>query len=150
MFSFLRRTSLYLLAIPMLTLGLGIASNQAVLVKNHDQFPVRWNGYKSNHYVKGLEKAAKKTDKKGKPTEEAEQAAFDLEAFQQEGFLDNTHVLMSSKTHLNWMADIFALGDTTYSLGDALLYFGEYLTGFMFPVFIFDVVRKLQKKEDSV
>ena len=51
-------------------------------------------------------------------------------------------MLMSSKTHLNWMADIFALGDTTYSLGDALLYFGEYLTGFMFPVFIFDVVRK--------
>ena len=146
MFSFLRRTSLYLLAIPLLTFGIGAASNQLVLSVNQDRFPVMWNDYKIARHEKTLEKAAQKTDKKGKPTEEAEQAQLDLMAFEAEGFIDSVHVVMTHKTRLNYLSDIFDLQESTYSIGDALLSLGEWLTGFMMPVWIFDVVRKLNKK----
>jgi len=41
--SFFRRTYLYILAIPLLTIVLGIGLNEAVLIANHGSFPVMVN-----------------------------------------------------------------------------------------------------------
>ena len=141
MFKFLRRTSLYLLAIPALFFGLGIVSNQSVLIANHDTFPVRWNDYKVNEYLHDLERESQSKDKNV-----AQHAEFEITALEN-GFLDDTHVLMSDKTHLNALADTFALDDTSYSIGDALLYLGEWLFGLAPFVWGWDVTRKLMYKD---
>jgi hypothetical protein len=142
--SFFRKTSLYLLALPTLVWVLGFASNQAVLFANHDKFPVMWSDYKAAEYQLDLEKAASATDKMGEPTAQAEQAQLAIAALESEGFIDEVHCVMTPKTHLNLLADIFDLQSATYSIGDFLLMLGEYAFGFMLPVFIFDVVRKLR------
>jgi hypothetical protein len=147
MFKFFRKTSLYILAIPTLLFGLGFLSNQAVLKANNDTFPVMWNHNKCFQYRLSIVKEASITDKEGNPTREAEQAQAALVAFDEEGFIDDTHVVMSPQTHLNYLGDIFDLR-TTYSIGDFMLFAGEYGFGFMLPLFIFDVTRKLREKEE--
>jgi hypothetical protein len=151
MFSFFKRTSLYLLAIPVLTFALGLLSNQAVLVANHDKFPVMYNEYKVNAYRLGLERDLKTCQEltaddspDAPPTDVCDPIVFDLAALKF-GYLDDTHVIMTSKTHLNFLADWIDLRSAVYSIGDALLELGEYGFGFMFPLFVFDVVRKLRK-----
>ena len=155
MFSFLRKTSLYILAIPALVFGLGLLSNQAVLVANHDKFPVMYNEYKVNAYRLGLEKDLKECqgltapdkdapDADAPPSDVCDPIEFDIAALKF-GYLDSTHVIMTSKTHLNFLADWIDLRDAVYSIGDALLELGEYGFGFMFPLFVFDVVRKLRQ-----
>jgi hypothetical protein len=133
MFSFLRRTSLYLLAIPVLFTFLGAASNQIVLIANHDRFPVMVNDKKlagmteskedhSIHFVKPI------------PAFEADDAVM----------LDDTHCSMTPHTHLNFLADIFDMKDAIYSIGDFMLMFGEWLWAFAPALFVFDTVRKLR------
>jgi hypothetical protein len=139
MFKFLRKTSLYLLAIPVLLYSLGFVSNQVVLLANHDRFPVMWSDYKVAEYDRMLHEKALSKDK-----EVAEQAKFDIYALESEGFIDDVHCVMTSDTHLNALADIVDLG-STYSIGDGLLYLGEWLFGFVLFLFVFDVVRKLRK-----
>ena len=51
MFKFLRKTALWIVALPLLCFILGAASNQAVPIANHDKFPVMWNDYKINKYT---------------------------------------------------------------------------------------------------
>ncbi len=154
MFSFLRRTSLYILAIPALVFGLGLLSNQAVLVANHDKFPVMYNDYKVNEYRLELQHklaicrvaTAPDTDATDTDTsmvDPCEPIEFRLEALKF-GYLDEVHIVMTSKTHLNFLADWIDLG-TIYSIGDALLELGEWGFGFIFPLFVFDVARKLRK-----
>jgi hypothetical protein len=139
MFKFLRKTSLYILAVPILIFGLGCFSNQVVLWANHDKFPVMWNAYKIASEAASLEKATHSKDK-----DIARQAEFDLYALENEGFIDDTHCVMTSHTHLNALADVVDLRAATYSVGDGLLYLGEWLMGFSIPVFFFDVIRKLR------
>ena len=138
MFKFLRKTSLYLLAIPVLSIGIGAASNQLVLFANNDKFPVMWNDYKVAQYDLMLHKVAA-----GKDKDAAEQAGFDIVALEEYGFIDDTHCVMSHDTHLNLLADIFDMKDAIYSIGDFLLMLGEWLMAFAPFVFLFDVVRKL-------
>ena len=57
--------------------------------------------------------------------------------------LDDVHCVMTSKTHLNLLADIFDMKDGIYSIGDFLLILGGWLLGFAPFVFLFDVARKL-------
>jgi hypothetical protein len=143
MLNFLRKTALWIVLIPALVFGTGVASNQAVLVANHDRFPVMWNSYKAASLALAIEKAAKSDD-----PDEAEQAAFDLEALHDYGYLDDTHVLMNSKTHLNFLADWIDLKSATYSIGDFLIDAGEWGMTYAPIVWITVAVQRLRKRED--
>ena len=117
MLKFLRKTSLYILALPFLLTVLGATSNQLVLNANHDTFPVRVNEVK----------IAKLTE--GAPVVLKDGTVM----------LDDTHCVMSSNTHLNWMADIIDFrGDGIYSVGDLMLEVGEW--SWTFAPYVWGVV----------
>lgn len=95
---FFRLTRLYIIVIPLLIIVFGAALNQCVLIANYDTFPVMENGVKA---------AADKVDKYG--------------------FIDDTHVLMTKQTHLNWLGDIFDFHAAIVSIGDLIGYSGYWL-----------------------
>ena len=132
MLKFLRKTSLYILAVPVMLFMLGAASNQAVLWANHDKFPVMVNTLKERVMVAQAQANYK---------ELAAEAGIDptLPA----GMIDDTHCVMTDKTRLNWLADVFDMKTAIYSIGDFSLMLGEWLFGFAPFLFAFDVVRKL-------
>ena len=134
MFSFLRRTSLYLLAIPVLFTFLGAASNQVVLIANHDTFPVMVNAKKLQEMTEPSEQKAINFNKPIPAFETGDTV-----------MLDDVHCAMTSKTHLNALADIFDMKDAIYSIGDFMLMLGEWLGSFTSAIFVFDVARKLRK-----
>ena len=134
MFSFLRRTSLYLLAIPMLFTFLGAASNQLVLVANHDSFPVMLNAKKLQEMTEPREQTAINFNKPI-PAFETDDAVM----------LDEVHCVMTSHTQLNFLADVFDFKDGIYSIGDFMLMLGEWFGVFAPFVFVFDTTRKLAK-----
>ena len=138
MFKVLRKTSLYLFAVPLLLIFLGSASNEAVLVANHDCFPVMMNDAKINLYHNELALAAAAGDEK------ADIANVLLE----HGYLDDTHVIMTADTRLNFLADWIDLRTATYSIGDLLLFLGEWLMSVATPVWFYTVVMRLAKKEE--
>ena len=135
MFNFLRKTSLYILAVPVLFTLLGAASNQVVLIANHDTFPVMVNDKKLQEMTEPEEKPTGIQFAKPMPAFAADDAVY----------LDDVHVAMTSHTHLNALADIFDMKDAIYSIGDFLLMLGEWLWVFAPFVFIFDATRKLAK-----
>lgn len=143
MLNFLKRTALWIIAVPLLVFCLGTAMNQAVLVANHDRFPVMWNTYKAAHYEMEIQKAVETADDPDK----AEQAAFDLEGLRH-GYLDDTHCLMDESTHLNFLADWIDFQTATYSPGDLILELGD--SGLTYAPFIWAAlaIRRLNKKED--
>ena len=134
MFSFLRRTSLYLLAIPVLFTFLGAASNQVVLIANHDTFPVMVN--------------AKKLQEMTEPREQKSRLRYKPIPALETGdtvMIDDVHCNMTSETHLNFLADVFDLHNAIYSIGDFMLMLGEWFGVFAPFVFVFDTTRKLAK-----
>ena len=133
-FSFLRKTSLYLLAVPALCFFLGAASNQAVLIANHDRFPVMLNDTKTAIFADKLN------------SEEIPSLIY--HSIVKDGMIDETHCLMTPQTHLNILADVFDLG-SIYSVGDFLLILADWLWAFMPFLFVFDVVRKLKAREEN-
>ena len=133
MFKFLRKTSLYILAIPVLLFGLGAASNQVVLQANNDRFPVLINETKVREFNSEKVELGPMSITVVKP------ANVDSDGVV---MIDDTHCVMTSKTHLNFLADVFDLG-SIYSIGDFLLMLGGWLFRFAPFVFLFDVVRKL-------
>ena len=134
MFKFLRKTSLYILAIPVLLVGLGAASNQVVLQANNDRFPVLINETKVREFNSEKVELGPMSITVVKP------ANVDSDGVV---MIDDIHCVMTSKTHLNFLADVFDLGNI-YSIGDFLLMLGEWLMAFAPFVFLFDVVRKLK------
>ena len=134
MFKFLRKTSLYILAIPVLLVGLGAASNQVVLQANNDRFPVLINETKVREFNSEKVELGPMSITVVKP------ANVDSDGVV---MIDDIHCVMTSKTHLNFLADVFDLGNI-YSIGDFLLMLGEWLMAFAPFVFVFDVVRKLK------
>jgi hypothetical protein len=76
---FLSISRIWILALPLIFTFVGAASNQIVLVANHDKFPVMVNS-------RNVESHGGVDD---------------------EGMLDDIHCLMTDKTHLNYLADIF-------------------------------------------
>lgn len=140
MFKFLRKTFLYILAVPVLITGIGIASNQLVLIANHDKFPVMINALKVSQI--------KHSQKHKAPESIIEsilnpQPANEPSVYDPDGMLDDVHCVMTPDTHLNFLADVFDLGNT-YSVGDFLLMLGEWLSAFAPFVWAFAVIRKLQ------
>ena len=132
MFNFLRKTALWIVLIPWAIFGVGFASNQLVLIANHDTFPVEANTIKERILV------AKATVKYQDMAQELSMDP-DLPA----GMIDDTHCLMTSKTHLNFLADVFDRGNGIYSIGDFLLSLSEWLGAFSLAIWVFEVIRRL-------
>jgi hypothetical protein len=127
---------------PLAFTWLGALSNQVVLYVNHDTFPVRWNDYKIYQYKFDLETKSQSEDE-----DVALQAQMSLVALKS-GYLDDTHVIMTKDTHLNLLADWFDLrGDGTYSIGDGLIYLGEWLSSFAVYVWGALLLNSLRKQE---
>ena len=135
MWNFLKKTSLYILALPLLLIVLGAASNQVVLIANHDTFPVMLNDKKTQAMTVEQKFVASPILKPQPAMEEADGTVM----------LDDVHCVMTHKTHLNALADVFDLG-SIYSIGDFALILGDYLWAFAPFLFVFDATRKLVKQ----
>lgn len=134
--AFFHKTSLYILIAPLLFTFIGATSNQLVLIANRDTFPVMVND--------------KKIAALSSPEAAFGQAAHAVKAYRSDVMIesdaimmDDVHCVMTNKTHLNFLADIFDMKDAIYSIGDFLLILGEWLMAFAPFVFLFDVSRKL-------
>ncbi len=135
----LRVTALWIILLPIVIGYAGILSNQAVLFANNDRFPVMYNDYKISKRVVQLSEVVN-----GEDQDAAQQANFDLIALQAQGFLDTTHVVMTSKTHLNILADIFDFkSEGIESVGDVLIDFGAWLWIFAPYMWLFEAARRL-------
>lgn len=146
MFKFLKKTALWIIAVPVLAGMLGSGMNQAVLVANHDRFPVMWSDARCFEHAVKLDKDFMTAMEAG-DVDAAMEAQVRKAEFQN-GFLDDEHVLMTSKTHLNWLADwIQFRGDGTYSPGDLVLHVGEAGMEIMWPVWFTVALMSLYKKE---
>lgn len=119
---FICKSFLYILLAPWAILGIGVASNQAVLQANHDTFPVLVNSIKlAGILPDGV-----------------------IITPGQSQAIDEVHVTMTPDTHLNFLADIFDLGNI-YSIGDFAIMLGEWLNTFAPFVWGFAVIRKLNE-----
>jgi hypothetical protein len=125
-FKLIRTTALWILLIPAGLIFAGAASNQAVLIANHDTFPVLLN--------------------KGKTLQAAEAEAKSNPDVVADGEIDNIHCIMTNKTHLNYLADIFDLQDGVYSIGDLSMEFGEFLWVYAPYLWAFVTIQKLSKQ----
>jgi hypothetical protein len=114
--AFLRYTALWILLLPPAFHFVGAASNQLVLIANHDKFPVMENDWRaSNETVLN-------------------------------GIIDpGGHCLMTSDTHLNFLADIFDFHDGIYSIGDLMLMTGDWLDSFCIYVWLALIIKKLHE-----
>jgi hypothetical protein len=134
-FDFLRKTLLWIALLPLPFIGIGAALNQAVLVANNDTFPVRANVVKVLGYLK----------------DEPEVSELDQEMHAMNSdapiMLDNVHCVMTSKTHLNFLADNFDFEDSICSIGDLLLDLGEWLAQYALIVWAILVVQRLRKQD---
>jgi hypothetical protein len=133
---FLRRFPYwYLLVIPVLLFGLGIASNQAVLVANHGKFPVAMN--------------AAWMDKMCTLPEDVDPADVPASSCANGGeMIDMTHSVMGPNSHLKMLSDIFPLGHAIYSVGDGLLSLGDWLLSFTPIMWLALTIRKLYVVQD--
>ena len=135
-----RNSCLWILLAPYAIFGLGVASNQAVLIANGDKFPVMLN--------------ARKLDKILNPTIDADlEKILGIKIVEKpapkpdpDGMIDDTHCQMTSNTHLNALADVFDLG-SIYSIGDFTLYLGEWLMTWTPFVWGYAVIKKLYDSE---
>jgi hypothetical protein len=139
MFSWLKRTALWIVAIPLLSIYLGAGLNQIVLYKNNDTFPVVMNEAKVNLYHYELQAKAEAGD------EEAQAGLALLE----HGYLDDTHVIATKDSKLVLLADWIDTSSGIYSIGDVLIVVGEKALGYAPVVWTVVVVGKLSKKEEE-
>ncbi len=135
-----RSSCLWILLAPYAIFGLGVASNQAVLWANHDKFPVLLNARKLDKILSQDQEQDLLTILGIKPK------APIAKTPDPDGMLDDVHCQMTSKTHLNALADVFDLG-SIYSIGDFTLYLGEWLMGFTPFVWGYAVIKKLYEYE---
>ena len=109
----MRTSFLYILLLPYGLYYTGATLNQVVIVANHGEFPVMINPVKLHDFIGDDDDT--------------------LAQVQATGMIDDVHCIMTSKTHLNYLSDIFELRhDGIYSVGDFMLMAGESLE---FPTF---------------
>lgn len=142
MLKFLRKTFLWVALLPLAFTYLGTLSNQVVLYANHDTFPVSINPVKLQVFTGG---ELGKNPETGKP-----EISGGLIIELPDGTLmtDETHCVMTSKTHLNWLADVFDFHQEIESVGDLLLGVGDWLSGFAYYTWGVLVILALAKKQD--
>ena len=136
MLKFLRKTALWILLTPAALIYSGAASNQLVLAANHDSFPVMVNDFKSEIMVAKM---------KAEWKEDTAEAGLDIKL--PAGMIDETHCIMTSKTHLNFLADVFDLKDGIYSIGDFGIMLGSLLWAYAPFIWAFEVIRRLHKQD---
>jgi len=138
--SFLRTTSLWILLLPVALTFTGAASNQAVIIANHDTFPVLINNKKL------AEMTAPDTEPEAAP-KSIEQMFRPEPAIKEDDtvMLDDVHCNMTHQTHLNFLADVFDMKDGTYSIGDFFLILGSWIQAFSLFVYVYAVTAKLRK-----
>jgi hypothetical protein len=111
---------------------LGAASNQAVLVANHGKFPVMLTATEYSTMCQPVD------------IDPDELAVIPSSSCIKGGeMLDRTHSIMGPNSHLKALADIFPLGRFVYSVGDALLYLGDWLLSFTPYMWLALTIRKL-------
>lgn len=126
MLNFMRKTLLYIVLAPYAIFGLGVASNQLVLIANNDTFPVRVNPVK----LGPLESLVVVPPSTAYPHGTT--------------IMDDAHCVMTEYTHLNWLADNFDFGSFgTWSVGDLLLELGEWAMPISLYVWGGAILRKL-------
>ena len=118
---FMRASCLSILLLPYGVFGLGVLSNQAVLMANHDKFPVMLNARKLDKILS--QNAEEDIQKILGPGVKIEVVTAPPNP---DGMIDDVHCVMTKDTHLNALADVFDLG-SIYSIGDFTLYLGEWL-----------------------
>lgn len=136
MLKFLRKTALWIVLAPLALIYLGAASNQLVLSANHDTFPVEVNTFKQELLAYKMQKEWK---------EATAEAGVDLPL--PDGMIDDTHCVMTSQTHLNFLADIFDLKDGIYSVGDGGIILGSWLMFFAPFIWVFEAIRRLREAD---
>lgn len=123
MFKFIRTTMLWIILTPLAFTFTGALSNQVVLAANHDCFPVMINSAKQKDFT--------------------EQGAPVIDGIT---YLDDTHIVMTKYTHLNFLADWIDLKEAIYSPGDMLLELGDWSGIFMPFVWGALVIKKLHEE----
>jgi hypothetical protein len=155
MFSLIKKVPYwYLIAIPLLCVGLGILSNQIVLWVNFDKFPVMYNNEKIHQSCQTPDPSetdlisiliGHKAPAATKPADVVNSIpAKDSDLCQNGGkFLDDTHVIMSRDSKLKWLSDVWDLNDATYSIGDLAIMSGEWILRWAQFAWLVLVLRKL-------
>jgi hypothetical protein len=139
MLKFLRRTALYIVAVPLLLFFLGSASNQLVLNVNNDTFPV---------HISAAKVLKAETGETVELIGGAKLVGDVLILSDGTQMLDYTHCVMTSKTHLNFLADVIDLKDQGIeSVGDVLIDFGLWSGSFAPFIWATVVLFKLRDKE---
>ena len=139
MFKFLRKTFLWVVLAPLAITWLGAGLNQVVLYANHDTFPVSINPVKLEVFTGG--------ELVKDPTPHLE-GGITITLPDGTVMLDPTHCVMTSKTHLNLLADVFDFHDEIESLGDLLINVGGWANGFAVYVWGALVIMSLAKKQE--
>lgn len=136
----------WVIAVPILLILLGTASNQAVLVANWGKFPVMVNDRVQAKMIA----RARERDR-----EESEQSSarfsitnttvrFDARVMNDQGqFVDDVHSVMGHNSRLKFLADYINLRTAIYSPGDGLIELGEWSWGFAPTLWIFLAARRL-------
>src|ERR1700675_4283495 len=102
MMHFLRKTSLWILLLPAALGGIGAASNQLVLIANHDRFPVMINSAASElvslkqgvAYEQAVDRA-NDPEEEPRSREAAALTAEKIKIMHETGMLDETHCIMT-------------------------------------------------------
>jgi Family of unknown function (DUF5317) len=123
----------YLIAVPVLLFGLGMASNEAVFITNHGKFPVMMNEAQYSRNCTASEET------KGAPPSACVNGGQ---------MLDYRHSIMGPNTHMKVLADIFPIAGFTYSIGDGFLAASEWLFSFTPYMWLILTIRKLAKLVD--
>jgi hypothetical protein len=147
----------YLIAIPLLSIGLGTVSNQIVLWDNFDKFPVMYNAEKVHESCQPREAADKMAaeiikaltgQKKSAAPNKTNNLGLELSAPDPNVcanggiFLDDMHVIMNKDSKLKFMADIWDFHDVTYSIGDFMLMFADWMLGWSVIAWLALIIRK--------
>ena len=134
---FVRSAALWVLLAPLAFTFAGAASNQLVLIANHDKFPVMVNDVKLAEMTDHRFGSAPKKDNPFPFVYNS--AVYDTT------MLDDVHEAMTPDTRLNFLADIFDMRDAIYSIGDFMLMLGSWLWVFAPFVWVYAVIVKLHR-----
>lgn len=152
MFKFLKKLPYwYLIAIPLLAYSLGTVSNQAVIWANGDKFPVLYNNEKIHNSCQTPDSNDDKNfislivghKNSVAPSAQSAPKTIDSDLCQNGGeFLDDTHTIMNKNSRLTFLADIFDFDAHTYSVGDFLILFGEWMWKWAGIAWLALIIRK--------
>lgn len=128
MFKFLRKTKLYVFAIPFLLWALGAGMNQIAINANHDSMPVLHNAGSVGKFIH--------TDE-GYPVQS-----------QGVWMTDSRHSILTSETRYYILCDIIDFGNVKYSLGDGVLELSRWMDNVIPYIWGLALYAEVRKKEE--